>query len=287
MIRLKSLFLIMKFVNHYANMDDVTTLYNIVKDAGLKIPLKEIDQFKKTVFLGQPLVISDYLKNVDQYEPMLKEHQDDQWEFNPDYDSDGGFANVKRQSTQFRPTLTDVGLCSTFNAEMENNVFQDETVGGFMEVFNKAGLDAKTITLATADLKEQSFIIDTQVRRNYPFVARGGSKKLARYATHVFFIFMMLLCRLISCYLLISRVAVNHPNEFFNVDDNSVEVEPGTEVLIRVQPTELVTDEGVTQVPIEKRGCRLASEVPEEMISLFKTYTRNACNFNCMYEYRY
>ena len=172
----------MKFVNHYANMDDVTTLYNIVKDAGLKIPLKEFDQFKKTVFLGQPLVISDYLKNVDQYEPLLKEHQDDQWEFNSDYGGDGGFANVKRQSTEFRPTLTDVGLCSTFNAEVENKVFQDDTVREFMEVFS-TGLDTKSITLATADLKEQSFIIDTQVRRNYPFVTRGGSKKLARYVT--------------------------------------------------------------------------------------------------------
>ena len=44
-----------------------------------------------------------------------------------------------------------------------------------------------------------------------------------------------------------------------------MEVEPGTEVLIRVQPTELVTDDAVIDVPVEKRGCRLASEVPEEM----------------------
>ena len=50
-----------------------------------------------------------------------------------------------------------------------------------MEVFHK-GLDTEGITLATADLKEKSFIIDTQVRRNYPFVAREGSKKLAKYA---------------------------------------------------------------------------------------------------------
>ena len=81
------------------------------------------------------------------------------------------------------------------------------------------------------------------------------------------------------------RIAINHPNEFFNVDDNSVEVEPGMEVLIRVQPTELVTDDAVIDVPVEKRGCRLASEVPEEM-TMFKTYSRSACNFNCMFEYR-
>ena len=82
-----------------------------------------------------------------------------------------------------------------------------------------------------------------------------------------------------------SRIAINHPNEFFNVEDNSVDVEPGTEVLIRVQPTELVTDEAVIDVPVERRNCRLASEVPEDM-TLFKSYSRSSCNFNCMFEYR-
>ena len=172
--------LIMKFVNHYANMDDVSTLYNIIKEAGLQIPLKEYKEFKKTVFLGQPLVIADYLKNVDQFKPVPKEHKDDQWAFNPDYGVDVGWPNVKRQSTQFRPTLTDSGLCSTYNAEVESRVFQDETVAEFIEVFHP-GLDTKNVTLENADLKEQSFIIDTQVRRNYPFVSRDGSRtKLAR-----------------------------------------------------------------------------------------------------------
>ena len=170
----------MKIVNNYANMVDISALYNIVKESGLQIPVKDYDEFKKTVFLGQPLVIGDYLKNVDQYKPVLRTHEDDHWEYNPDFLGGEGFANVKRQSTQFRPTLTDSGLCSTYNAEVENTVFQDHTVDEFMEVFH-SGLDTKNFTLENADLKELSFIIDTQVRRNYPFVAREGSRtKLAR-----------------------------------------------------------------------------------------------------------
>ena len=170
----------MKIVNNYANMDDVSALYNIIKEADLKkVPLKTYEEFKKTVFLGQPLVIGDYLENVDQYKPVLQTHEDDHWEFNPDIQGTG-WANVKRQSTQFRPTLTDSGLCSTYNAEVENTVFQDHTVAEFMEVFH-SGLDTKNFTLENADLKEISFIIDTQVRRNYPFVASEGSRtKLAR-----------------------------------------------------------------------------------------------------------
>ena len=166
-------------------MDDVSALYNIVKEAGLQIPVKDYEEFKKTVFLGQPLVIGDYLKNVDQYTPVSQKYEDEQWELNPDaYGNDGGWVNVKRQKTQFRPTMTDVGLCSTFNSEAENTMFQDQTVAEFMEVFH-SGLDTKNITLENADLKEQSFIIDTQVRRNYPFVAREGSmSKLARLALY-------------------------------------------------------------------------------------------------------
>ena len=173
----------MKFVNHYANMEDVNTLHNIVKDAGLKIPVKEYEEFQKSVFLGQPLVISDYLQYVDQFSRVSGLHQDEHWELNQDIYVAGeeeGYANVKRQSTQFRPTLTDSGLCSSFNAEVEINVFQDQRVEEFMEVFHN-GWDTENRTLASADLKEIGFIIDTQDRRNYPFVAaEGSSRKLAR-----------------------------------------------------------------------------------------------------------
>ena len=172
----------MKFVNHYANMEDVKTLYNLVKDAGLKIPIKEYEEFQKSVFLGQPMVISDYLHIVDQFVKVSKVHQDEYWEFNPAMDlvaGQEGFPNVKRQSTQFRPTLTDSGLCSTFNAEVETNMFQDQRVEEFMEVFH-SGWKTENRTLASADLKEITFIIDSQVRRNYPFVAKGGSRNLAK-----------------------------------------------------------------------------------------------------------
>ena len=179
----------MKFVNHFANLKDVNTLYNIVKDADLKIPVKEYEDFRKSVFLGQSLVISDYLKGVDQLGKVSRLHQDEQWEFNPAMNlgntecitcKEDGYANVKRQSTQFRPTLTDSGLCSSFNAEVENNMFQDQSVEEFMEVFHN-GWGTENRTLASADLKEIGFIIDTQDRRNYPFVAaEGSSRKLAR-----------------------------------------------------------------------------------------------------------
>ena len=68
--------------------------------------------------------------------------------------------------------------------------------------------------------------------------------------------------------------------------DSSIKIIGGTDVLIRVEPIEIFTEESVNSVPVEDRKCRLASEVPEDMTHLFKNYTRNSCLYNCMYIYR-
>ena len=80
-------------------------------------------------------------------------------------------------------------------------------------------------------------------------------------------------------------IAINTPYEFYNVIQNSIDVEKGTEMLIRVKPIQLVSDESIRSVPIEQRKCRFENEVPEDM-PLFKIYSRNACLFNCMYQFR-
>ena len=67
---------------------------------------------------------------------------------------------------------------------------------------------------------------------------------------------------------------------------NSITLEGGTEVIIRVLPEELVTNEDVgSEVSIEKRNCRMKNEVSDEMLPLFKSYSRNACIYSCMYLY--
>ena len=67
---------------------------------------------------------------------------------------------------------------------------------------------------------------------------------------------------------------------------NTITLEGGTEVTIRVIPEEIVTDENVgPEVSIEKRNRRLKNEVPDEMKSLFKSYTRNSCMYTCMFAY--
>ena len=81
------------------------------------------------------------------------------------------------------------------------------------------------------------------------------------------------------------RISINDPEEFYNVMQDKINVEGGTEMIIRVEPIEIFTEEDVASVPVEKRNCRMKSEVPESM-PLFHEYTQKACLFNCMYDFR-
>lgn len=86
-------------------------------------------------------------------------------------------------------------------------------------------------------------------------------------------------------FILLNRISINHPEEFYNVIQDNVYVEAGTEMIVRIQPIELVSDEDVVTVPLEKRKCRMKFEVPESM-PLFQEYSRKACLFNCMFDFR-
>ena len=56
--------------------------------------------------------------------------------------------------------------------------------------------------------------------------------------------------------------------------------------MIRVEPVELISEKAVgLDVELDKRQCRMDSEMPEDM-TMFKKYSRNACLFNCMHDYR-
>ena len=76
--------------------------------------------------------------------------------------------------------MTDMGVCSTFNAPLLSDVFVEGSVSEFHDVFLK-GLNSTNRNLASADIKEYTFIIDSQARRHYPFKSTG-SRTLARYS---------------------------------------------------------------------------------------------------------
>ena len=144
----------MKFVYFYADMKDVKKLYHLVKQAKINIPLKPLDQIQTSTVLGQPLAISNYLKGLNPLDKMGENFNNENWN-----------NSVLKRKTKFLPTLTDTGLCSTFNARSENFVFQEQAVKDFQDIFLG---HVKTVdnSLESAVMREYTFIIDTQKRRS-------------------------------------------------------------------------------------------------------------------------
>ena len=161
-IELQGLLFIMKFVYHYANMADVEGLYELVQQSNVNIPLKPLEQILATADLGQPLAISDYLKGLNPLDKLGYNFKK--------------YSNAEK--TDFRPVLTDFGLCSSYNAMPENDVFHDSAIRDFHEVFQDP--EVNNVIVESAVMREYSFIIDTQTRRNYQFGASHGSH-FARY----------------------------------------------------------------------------------------------------------
>ena len=145
----------MKFVYNHANLNDVETLYNLVKKSNLKVPLKPIDQVKESVFLRQPLAIPDY------------KH----WKYDPETEE------INYGPSDFVPAITEEGLCSVYNGRSTSEIFVDSSIAEFNEVF---GSDVEPTESKSGAIDHYSFVIDTQKRYQYPF-RTTESKNFARY----------------------------------------------------------------------------------------------------------
>ena len=258
----------MKFVYKYADKDDLENLYEKVIDAGLNLPLKPFNVTSAASKLLRPLAVVDYT-------PF---HDPKKLFWGAKSPEEAKKLRIAMTTTDFRPTITGVDVCSSYNAKSVMDVFNPKAVIAFHETFEDS---RKNITLKDAGMKEYTFIIDSQKRRQYPHNQEEDDGFLAR------FVFSTLCLNKFERIIFDDfSVSINSPDEFYNVLQNSIDVEPGTEILIRVQPVQLESEDGIRSEPIEQRKCRFEDEVPKDM-PLFKIYSRNACLFNCMYQLRY
>ena len=264
---MKSLLWIMKFVYKYADKDDLEVLYQRVVNADLKLPLKQFNVTSAPAKLLRPLAVVDYTKVHDPKKT---------YRGGPSQEEDLKH-KIAMTRTDFRPTITDVDVCSSYNARSVMDVFNPKAVIAFHETFEDS---RKNITRKDAGMKEYTFIIDSQKRRQYPHNQEEDDGFLARFVFSTF-----CLNKFETIIFDDFSISINTPDEFYNVLQNSIDIEPGTEMLIRVQPVQLESEDGIRSEPIEQRKCRFEDEVPKDM-PLFKIYSRNACLFNCMYQFR-
>ena len=82
--------------------------------------------------------------------------------------------SVLERKTHFTPTLTDTGLCSTFNAKSENFIFHEQAVKDFQDIFH-GHVKTEDNALESAVMREYTFIIDTQKRRSSNGASQQGT----------------------------------------------------------------------------------------------------------------
>ena len=80
------------------------------------------------------------------------------------------------------------------------------------------------------------------------------------------------------------RLGITSPDEFFDIGQEYIHIQPGTINVIRVKPSQLVSTDDIKSVSIAARNCRFEDEIPENM-TMFQSYLRKACLFDCMFQY--
>ena len=172
-IDLRSLMFVMKFVYHFHDMKDIEELYHLTKTASINLPMKRLEVVKNQTLLPNPLAITDYLANIDPKKDLHLQPKPRSWNININDYGRRNFEYIK--STEFRPALTDMGVCQSYNSRYEKDVFVENSVGQFHEVFHRS-VDTSGIKMEKGSRKELTFILDAQEnRRNYPFVPKGST----------------------------------------------------------------------------------------------------------------
>ena len=163
-IDVKSLMVVMKFVYKFYDMEDIEKLYHMTKSAGIKLSMKPLEVVTNETVLPNPLAITNYLDLLDPKATLGNATQHKSWE-----------GRKYLRSTEFRPAMTDNGLCQSYNSFYEKDVFTETSVSQFHEVFHR-NIETSDVKMKAASIKEFTFILDTQdVRRNYPFVTKDGT----------------------------------------------------------------------------------------------------------------
>ena len=81
------------------------------------------------------------------------------------------------------------------------------------------------------------------------------------------------------------RVGINEVDDFFDMTFDA-DVESGYKTIIKVYPSVVKMDNNLkAKLPLEKRKCRFADEIPPNM-TMFTRYSTSACKFDCMVKYR-
>ena len=231
--KLKDALRIMKFSYHIEDNKDITNLYDIISNSDLGYSMKPFSSIRLQGswpdWQPKPFVFHDFVTGK--------------------FDS----SSFEIKTNGFLPTITDNGLCTTWNTFTTDEIFKKEVIENHLKIFEgaKQPLDKATI-------RKISFILDRRSDYSFPM-------KLNQIQS--FF-----------------SISISGPDQYYNFNLNNVQINRGSKVLIKVKPVGLKSNEDLRGLSLTERKCRFGDEVPDEMI-LFKNYSRQSCMFDCMFRF--
>jgi hypothetical protein len=156
--------------------------------------------------------------------------------------------------SQFSPTMTDLGVCHSFNALPFSSLFKESYyTQNFKSVFDPFDLDGEHF-LVKNENHGKSF-------QQYLILDSFNSGKPERLAGSF-------------------KISVGDVNNYVSVRDNAIDAETGIYTKIIVHPTQYKADKKIRDFAIEDRQCRYHDE-NMQADSLFKIYSYETCRFEC------
>ena len=176
----------------------------------------------------------------------------DENSFLPACDYSNRNINMNLTCNLFEPTVTDLGMCYSFNAEpleimLENSTFTK----AFHEVYQYDILNYPIKkALGPGDNFALRFMVD-----NSQYLRKASQ-------THPF------------------KVLISSQKGYFDALSIAKEIKPGFETTYHVQPFEVHGTSELRKIPEEIRKCKFPDEV-DRKDSMFKIYSQTSCEFEC------
>ena len=153
--------------------------------------------------------------------------------------------------SEFRPSLTNNGLCFTKNQAPLDNIYRNMP---YMQTFKETFIKERdkfpiSNNMGSGRRYKNAFLLNANQIMD---LRRGRKWDQTKQATF--------------------RLGIHSNYDMPEIRDTSIKIDAGFKTLIRVNTMQLQSEPNIRNVPIKKRNCRFSSE--SENLFIFRNYSR-------------
>ncbi|EDW34295.1 GL21653 [Drosophila persimilis] len=173
----------------------------------------------------------------------------------------------------FRKTLTEEGICYTFNGLSATDIYREDT---YQYRYSAGALDMENISSHSAWSLETGYDVESDVVTYPARVLSAGARSGIFLALQSFKQEVDYACRgPVQGF----KVLLHAPDDVPQVSKQFVRIPMGKEVLIAVKPSMITTSSGIAEYHPLRRQCFLSHE---RALRFFKIYTESNCQLECL-----